>query len=238
MLTKLVFSCSLILLLAGCGSPTAQEINKTVNETAPATFEELRDGIAAVIVMDVSGSMADSVRNSAGTNEAKLNIAKRSLLTLVKQFEDYASTHKDKTVKVGIIIFDGSPSEIYPLQAPELKAATELMAGVGVGGGTHIGDAMIFAKKKADLSKLSKVHILTITDGMNGGGADPAVVVAEFNKLAVPPSTYLIGFDVGESSFNEVKQNGGLVMSANNESELIQTLNFVLEKKILLEKPE
>jgi hypothetical protein len=228
----------LVLLLAGCGGPTAQEIKKTLNETSPATHEELRDGIAAIIVMDVSGSMADSVKNAQGAQEAKLAIAKRSLLALVKQFLDYSEAHKDKTLQLGIVVFSGDQEEILPLSAPDIKKTEALIANIKVRGGTQIGDAMIFAKKKADLSKLSKVHILTITDGENGGGADPANVVLEFSKLVVPPSTYLIGFDVASSSFAAVKNNGGVVLSANNETDLLQTLNFVLEKKILLEKPE
>ena len=58
------------------------------------------------------------------------------------------------------------------------------------------------------------------------------------NKLPSPPGLYLIGFDVAAETFKEVRDAGSPVFSANNETELLETTEFVLGTKILAEKPE
>lgn len=230
-------SMFLLVFLLGCGA-TKDEIQKKASATAPASHEELKDGIVAVIALDTSGSMTGSVANAQGTNEEKLAIAKRCVLNLVKEFETYAKQHPEKNVQLGIISFASSPREILAIGAPDLTRATAVVNQLGTSGGTAIGEAMLYAKSRADNMRLSKVHILTITDGENVSGADPATVTEVFNKQAVPPSTYLIGFSVSSSAFENVKKAGGMVLSANNEADLAQTINFVLSKKILLELPE
>jgi len=46
-----------------------------------------------------------------------------------------------------------------------------------------------------------------------------------------------VAFDVAASTFNPVRDAGGVVMAAANESELTSTLDYVLKGKILVEQP-
>jgi hypothetical protein len=48
---------------------------------------EWRDGVAAVVLVDVSGSMDERVRNADGERERKIVIARRAALDLVRSFE-------------------------------------------------------------------------------------------------------------------------------------------------------
>ena len=61
----------------------------------PADAAAARDGLAAAIVIDVSGSMKDKVQGQSGQREEKIAIARRAALDLVDQFVGYARDHQD-----------------------------------------------------------------------------------------------------------------------------------------------
>ena len=67
--------------------------------------------------MDVSGSMADSVR--AGGRRPKIEIAREAALTLIRQFDAYGKAHPEETVLVGLMEFSERPPasarEVIPL---------------------------------------------------------------------------------------------------------------------------
>src|SRR5688500_15911574 len=71
-------------------------------ELAPAGTKELRDGLAAAILIDVSGSMASKPR---GGSEAKIVSARRAALDLVDQFARYAAAHPGEPVLLGLYEF-------------------------------------------------------------------------------------------------------------------------------------
>ena len=66
---------------------------------------------AAAIVIDVSGSMKDSVRGEDGRKERKIEIARRAARDLVEQFARYADEHKDEPVLLGIYEFSERSGE-------------------------------------------------------------------------------------------------------------------------------
>ena len=63
-----------------------------------------RDGIAAVLLIDVSGSMDDEIRGEG----RKIVLARRAALDLVKQFDAYADAHPAEPVLLGLFEFSGS----------------------------------------------------------------------------------------------------------------------------------
>jgi hypothetical protein len=107
-------------------------------------------------------------------------------------------------------------------------------------GDTPIGNAMIVAKRAVDSTALAKRHILVVTDGENTVGYSPAdvtrVITNESEKDRA--SIYFVAFDVASSKFNPVRDAGGLVLAASNETDLQGTLNYLLSGKILAEQPE
>ena len=75
------------------------------------------------MLVDVSGSMDDRVRDADGDRQRKIVIARRAALELVRSFETYARAHPDEPVLVGVYEFsqrDGQPAarEVIPLGRP------------------------------------------------------------------------------------------------------------------------
>lgn len=241
----IAFLVGLAFVLSSCGDSSPRPVKRP--EKKPATLierlagaEPTITGTAIMLVIDTSSSMNQKVRNASGGQEVKLAIAKRCAKTMVAQIHKFAVEHKDKKIVVGIVGFAGSPYKL--IEPREIADGRDLfdkaIDKMRTGSGTAIGDAVIFAKKELDRTGFSRLSILTITDGENTTGEAPSTVAHALNKLPSPPGLYLIGFDVAAETFKAVKDAGSPVFSANNETELLETTEFVLGTKILAEKPE
>jgi len=215
-------------------SEIAAKIDLSIAPPPDATSTP-REGIAAVVLMDVSGSMNDDVR---GGDEQKIAIARRAAFDLLTQFDTYARAHPDEPVQVGLFEFSSrSAREVLPLSAPDLTAAKSALANMRADGGTPIGDALIAGKRALDRAALSRRHLLVVTDGDNTEGYDPDEVMAALNRRpeAERPSVYFVAFDISASRFDAVRNAGGLVLEAADAKGLNETLDFLLTGKILVE---
>ena len=207
---------------------------------APSTTTE---GLAAAIVIDVSGSMNDKVVGRDGQREEKIAIARRAALDLVAQFASYASDHPAEPVQLGVFEFSrrrGDPDcrPVIPMGPPDRVRAANAIASLTADGGTPIGQAMITAKLALDSTGLSRRHLLVVTDGENTDGIAPDRVATAINKRpdVERPALYFVAFDVEASRFSSVRDAGGLILSAANATELNDTLDALLRGKILVEK--
>ena len=231
------------------GSPSRSEereadaVSELDSSLAPAAKVEERDGLAAAIAIDVSGSMDESVAGQNGRKEPKIEIARRAALDLVDQFVSYARDHQDEPVQLGIYEFSrrrGDPDcrAVVPMGTPDRERAAAAIARLTADGGTPIGQAMITAKRALDETGLSRRHLLVVTDGENTDGASPDRVAVAIGKRpdAERPAIYFVAFDVEASRFSRVRDAGGLVLSAANATELNGTLDTLLRGKILVEK--
>jgi Mg-chelatase subunit ChlD len=230
------------------GAPPAAEPagadadQRLVQALAPAETVAPREGIAAMVLIDVSGSMADSVRD-AGGRRPKIEIARDAALELIRQFDTYAKAHLEEPVLVGLMEFSGrtrsSAREVIPLSPADPAKAELALAQLQPGGGTPIGDAMIAGKRALDQSGLSRRHLLIVTDGENTDGAKPADVMRALARRpeSERPSVYFVAFDVTASRFAEVRDAGSLVLAAADAQELDRTLGSLLSGKILVEGP-
>ena len=212
-------------------------------ELTPATSVETRDGLAAAIAIDVSGSMDEEVAGANGVKEPKIAIARRAALDVVDQFASYARDHQDEPVLLGIYEFSrrrGDPDcrPVVPMSPPDREKAAAAIARLDADGGTPIGQAMITAKRALDETGLMRRHLVVVTDGENTDGAAPDRVALAIGKRpdAERPAIYFVAFDVEASRFNRVRDAGGLVLSAANATELNGTLDTLLRGKILVEK--
>ena len=212
-------------------------------ELTPIKTVEAKDGLAAAIAIDVSGSMDESVAGQNGRKEPKIEIARRAALDLVDQFVSYARDHQDEPVQLGIYEFSrrrGDPDcrAVVPMGTPDRERAAAAIARLTADGGTPIGQAMITAKRALDETGLSRRHLLVVTDGENTDGASPDRVAVAIGKRpdAERPAIYFVAFDVEASRFSRVRDAGGLVLSAANATELNGTLDTLLRGKILVEK--
>jgi VWA domain-containing protein len=217
-----------------------REIEQALEPPKPA---EPREGLAAAIAIDVSGSMDDRVTGEDGRRARKIDVARRAARELVAQFAKYASEHQGEPVSLGIFEFsrrDNRPDcrSIIPMGPPDLAQADAALARLDPEGGTPIGQAMVTAKLALDATGLSRRHLLVVSDGENTDGFRPEDVAAAIAKRpeGEKPSIYFVAFDIEARRFNGVRDAGGLVLSAANAKELNDTLDMLLRGKILLEK--
>ena len=244
---------ALVIMFKACdrepGQQTRQEerearaVRQIDEELAPKTTIEAREGLAAAIAIDVSGSMDEEVAGRDGRKEPKIAIARRAALELVDQFATYAREHSDEPVLLGVYEFsrrNGDPDcrIVVPMGPPDREKAAAAVARLDADGGTPIGQAMITAKRALDDTGLTRRHLLVVTDGENTDGVAPDRVALAIGKRpdAERPSIYFVAFDVEASRFSGVRDAGGLVLSAANATELNSTLDMLLRGKILVEK--
>ena len=219
---------------------TAREIDE---QLTPSNTAAAKEGLAAAIVIDVSGSMDDDVVGKDGRKEPKIEVARRAAIDLVEQFAKYAEDHSAERVMLGLYEFSrrrGEPDcrPVIPMGPPDRKRAASAIATLEPDGGTPIGQAMITAKLELDGTGLSRRHLLLVTDGENTDGFRPEHVAEAIGRRpdAERPSMYFVAFDIEASRFARLRDAGGLVLPAANARELNQTLDALLSGKILVEK--
>jgi hypothetical protein len=236
------------------GRSAAPAAARSAPATNPATIEriermirsagdvERKDGIAAAVLIDTSGSMKETVRDANGRPQAKLDIARRCVSAIVRQTAGFAKDEPNTPTVIGIYEFSSRGQSVVrpvtPIVAPDAPAADRALASLQASGNTPIGQAMIQAKKDLDATKLARTHILIVTDGENTAGFEPGDVMWAVNRLPDEqrPGIYFIAFDVAASVFQPAKDAGALVLPAANEQELRERLDFVMGSKILLEQ--
>jgi hypothetical protein len=220
----------------------AEELTARLEKTlAPAAGRTWKDGLAAIVLVDVSGSMRDRI---PGEPRRKLEAAQAAALDLVGAFARYAAAHADTPVLVGVQEFsarEGEPAArtVVPLGPPNPLTAGQAIRGMKASGGTPIGEAMVAARVMLDSSGLRRRHLLVVTDGENTDGPHPALVarVMERQKEDVRAPLYFVAFDVDTATFEGVKNAGGLLLSAKNGAELAATFDELLSDRILVEAP-
>ena len=197
-----------------------------------------REGTAVYLLMDISGSMDDSVPNAQGTSEKKIVIAKRAATDVCQQIAKYAAEDKSRVIKLGIASFSDTFKEIVPTDTVDADRAATAIAALHANGSTAIGDAVKKAQEALDATGLKHQHILIMTDGENTTGLKPLDVAFAINALPedLRPTVYVVAFDVNASVFSSVKDQGWQVFSAKDGKELSQNLDEVVGGKILIEK--
>jgi hypothetical protein len=208
-----------------------------------ATAEE---GVAVAIVYDTSGSMKDPVRDQTGKQSPKYVIANRALIAIAKQIQTFAtnSAGGPRKIEAGVFVFDkNSAREAVKFGAFD-QSAIENFANTfsNPTGNTPLGNALTVASRAVFKSPLNRKHILVITDGMNTAGPKPEEVLPQLKEQAVRKgtalSTHFVAFDVDAKVFAPVKKLDATVVAAADEKQLDTQLQFILQRKILLEEEE
>ncbi len=205
------------------------------------------DGVALAIVYDTSGSMRDAVRDRAGKASAKYIIANRALVAVAQQIQAFATndaTGGPRTIQAGLFVFSGDGARMAVPFGPFDAKALEQFARTFTRptGNTPLGNALSAAARTLMDSPLSRKHVLIITDGENTAGPTPAAVLPRLQEQAREKQTglsvHFVAFDVDAKVFGAVKKLGATVVSASDEKQLNTQLEFVLQRKILLEEEE
>lgn len=211
---------------------------------APVTSEE---GLALAIVFDTSGSMGEAVRDNAGVMAPKHVIARRALNTILDRLKDYqakAPANVPRNIHAGLVVFDNGRARIAvpfgPFHAEAMRDWLKHFSGPS--GNTPLGQAVQVASLELLKTKLSHKHVLVITDGINTTGEKPEQVIPRMKRQADRQNTglslHFVAFDVDARLFDPLKKLGVTVVGAADAKQLNDQLEFIVEKKILLEDEE
>jgi len=214
--------------------------------TTPASAAD-EEGVAVAIVYDTSGSMNEPVKDAAGNSSPKYLIANRALVAIANRIQTFATNGaagNPRKIHAGLYVFqkDGARAALPfgPFNAAALAQWAQSFSKPS--GGTPLGNALNTAGRAVLNSGLMRKHILVITDGMNTVGPNPSAILPALQQEAAKKQTsvavHFVAFDVDAKVFEGVKKLGATVVSAANESQLNTQLEFILEKKILLEDEE
>ena len=214
---------------------------------AMSVYAADEDGVAVAIVYDTSGSMNEPVKDDAGKSSPKYLIANRALVAIanrIQAFTTNGAAGNPRNVRAGLFVFhEGGPRVALSMGPFNAAAFTTWAQAFSMPtGGTPLGDTLNAAGHAVLNSGLMRKHVLVITDGVNTLGSEPAAILAKLQQDAGNKQTsvavHFVAFDVDAKVFNGVKKLGATVVGASNESQLTTQLEFILEKKILLEDEE
>lgn len=213
----------------------------------PASAAPLEEGIAIAIVYDTSGSMSDAVRDSRGRMSPKYLIASRALTAIVDRLQAVATNTAagaPRKLEAGLFAFDGQKAseavKFGPFDPDALRSWMRSFSRPN--GPTPLGESVRVAGQAVLASKLSRKHVLVLTDGVNTAGREPADTIPRVQADAVRNGAvvgyHFVAFDVNANEFARVKKLGATVVGAGDEKQLQSQLEFILEEKILLEAEE
>jgi hypothetical protein len=201
-------------------------------------------GLSVVIVVDVSGSMADPPQSEGDGGTPKYIQATGAIHTVAALLENYAKKHKDQKFQVGIIRFSDHVEEILPVTLLNADGIAQLESIIRPdsftpGGGTAIGGAMQYASEMLANSGTIEKSIMIVTDGENNIDPDPRKVMAAIHNnwdsaLATTDDQLIsfVGFDVQSPQFDEFAKLGARISSANNQAEIEKGLKSFLNADI------
>jgi len=205
------------------------------------------EGVAVAIIYDTSGSMKDPVRDQSGKQAPKYVIANRALVAIAKQIQSFATNSAGggpRKIEAGVFVFDKNSAREAVKFGPFDETAIENFANgfSNPSGNTPLGNALTVASRAVFKSPLNHKHVLVITDGMNTAGPKPEEVLPKLKEQAHQKgtvlSTHFVAFDVDAKVFAPVKKLDATVVAAADEKQLDTQLQFILQRKILLEEEE
>ncbi len=202
------------------------------------------EGIALAIVYDTSGSMRETVASGPGKTAAKYIVANKALSTIADRLDRFSTNSPSgspRKVEVGLYIFRGSSAApVVPFGPRQPGAIQKWVAGfTDPNGTTPLGNSISVASKAVSASALNHKHVLILTDGMNTSGPPPETVIPMIQRSGTnAPSFHFVAFDVDAKVFEPVKKLGATVLGASNEQQLNSQLEYIFERKILLEDEE
>jgi len=118
-----------------------------------------REPLALFLVVDRSNSMGYNSRIGTLRDGEKLRYAKEAALAVVRQLKDQD--------RVGLVVFDSQAHEIAPLKPlrEHRRRLEELIPRLVENGGTDFYDALDAAGRQLAASRVTRRHIMLITDG-------------------------------------------------------------------------
>lgn len=164
-------------------------------EAIPLKPVEEPGGVGMVLVLDVSGSMADA---------DKLGLAVEGALELIRsaRAQDY----------VGVVTFSSSARWLFkprPMTEQGRKEAESLLMAATAGGGTRMGEAYAEAVRALANTPTQSKQILVLTDGLLSDNPTPILQAAQKATPAIQTSAVALGADADRSFLRALANGGG-----------------------------
>lgn len=202
-----------------------------------------KDQINILIILDVSGSMANTI-----DGKAMMNIAKDSINDFVSDIPEEAN--------VGLRVYghEGKPTGktkeescqssdlVYDIQPLDKQEFADVIKPFQPTGWTPIGLSLEEAEDDfADFPSEENTNLVyVVSDGAETCGGDPAAAAQELAESDIQSIVNVIGFNVdidGQSHLREIAEaGGGLYADAGNEEQLQES--FEQAKQIVKEWKE
>jgi Mg-chelatase subunit ChlD len=240
----------LLLAAAGCGRRADHATAPAGRPAPPAGASGVspidlpaaaaRPGIAVVILVDTSGSMGQRVRDRAGRQRPKHEIAREALERIIDQTARWKAKHPDRTLQLGIAHFSSSVRELLPagdFDADKARAALGRLPPPN--SGTAIGRALEDGFKALYRTGCARKYVICVTDGENTSGPPPDRVARQLHaQTGGEVETHFVAFDTSARYFAFLKGVNGFVVEAADGEQLQTELTNIYDKRILAEKPE
>jgi len=180
---------------AGVGAEAVLQVGFS---TALATDRQQLPPVNVALVIDKSGSMADS---------DKMSRVKDSLLVLVSQLRD--------TDILSIVVFDTKAEVLLPARAlRDREYVRHLIRQIRPNGSTNIHAGLMLGYREAlkNYRKDATNRVILLTDGIaNQGVTDPGEIAEDslrFNREGVDLSTIGVGLDLNKDLLRELAKSG------------------------------
>src|SRR5262245_23730986 len=110
----------LALLALGCGRQGSVTVTVPARPAPAASGlhpidlpkADVRPGAAVVLLIDTSGSMNQSVRDRAGKQRPKYEIAREALERIIEHTAAWKKAHPDRPLQLGIYHFSSSVAQV------------------------------------------------------------------------------------------------------------------------------
>ncbi len=237
---------ALLLLLAaaafgGCDRPPAGRDGPRPDAAARAQVQlperDARLCTAVAVLLDTSSSMLQNVRDRAGRQRPKHEIARESLEAILEHTGDWLKSHADTQLELGIFQFSSGVTELLPMGPFDLSSATAAVGKARQSSGTAIGRALEAAYKSLYGSGCTRKHIVCITDGENTSGPSPEAVSRLYHEATEGAvKIHMVAFNVSSKKFSFLRQVGGDVVQADDGGQLQAQLSEIYDRRIFAEE--
>jgi Mg-chelatase subunit ChlD len=201
---------------------------------------EPREGTAVVVLVDTSGSMAQSVKDRGGKMRPKYLIARDALERIIERTAEWKKTHPKTNLQMGIYNFSSTVNEVLPIvEFNEARARDALVKIPKPAGGTAIGKALESGYKALYRSGCIRKFVVCITDGENTAGPQPDWIARNLHaQTGGEVELDFVAFDTSASQFQFLKEVNGHVVEASDGEQLGRYLTQIYEQRILVEKED
>ncbi|MDX2017326.1 MAG: VWA domain-containing protein [Planctomycetota bacterium] len=155
--------------------------------------------VAIVLVLDTSNSMSRTV---AGTFRTQAEIANEAAALAILSL--------DRRDLVGVIAFNANFDVVQPLQRnSDARELAGRVRGLGLGGGTNIGPAMLEGARQLRESQAKSRHLIVLSDGQSVGSEQLPDEAKKIGDEGIRVSTIAVGDRADVATMERMAVSGG-----------------------------